>query len=158
MLRFASFGALAAMLLLGACARGVPTGPAVLGLPPSGKDLAQFQGEDASCRAYAAQQIGAVSGARDLQPQYDAAYAQCMSSKGNNVQSLAMLWGFQPLFPDYYAGYYPIYGPLYAGTIFGFANGGGAHGHHHHHGFGPGGFARSGGGRGGVGHGGGARS
>jgi Glycine-zipper domain len=50
--------ALTAMLALGACAVVPPTGPAVLALPPQGKDLAQFQQEDGSCREYAAAQIG----------------------------------------------------------------------------------------------------
>jgi hypothetical protein len=43
---------------LGACAIAPPSGPSVLVLPPEGKNLAQFQREDASCRGYALQQIG----------------------------------------------------------------------------------------------------
>jgi hypothetical protein len=43
---------------LGACAIAPPSGPSVLVLPPEGKNLAQFQREDAFCRGYALQQIG----------------------------------------------------------------------------------------------------
>src|ERR1700733_6385779 len=45
-------------LVLGACAVAPPTGPTVLVLPPAGKDLAQFQADDGTCRGYAVQQIG----------------------------------------------------------------------------------------------------
>ena len=45
-------------LTLGACATAPPAGPSVLVVPPEGKDLAQFQQEDATCRGYATQQIG----------------------------------------------------------------------------------------------------
>lgn len=46
------------ILALAACAVALPTGPAVVALPPEGKNLAQFQQEDAGCRGYAQQQIG----------------------------------------------------------------------------------------------------
>jgi hypothetical protein len=46
------------ILGLMACAVPPPTDPTVLVLPPEGKDLVQFQQEDASCRGYALQQIG----------------------------------------------------------------------------------------------------
>jgi hypothetical protein len=46
------------ILGLTACAAvSPPTGPAVLALPPEGKDLVRFQQEDISCRGYARQQI-----------------------------------------------------------------------------------------------------
>jgi hypothetical protein len=45
-------------LTLGACAVAPPTGPTVFALPSKGKDMAQFQGEEANCRNYAAAQIG----------------------------------------------------------------------------------------------------
>jgi hypothetical protein len=45
-------------LALGACTVAPPTGPDVLALPPAGKNLAQFQQEDANCRGYAQQRIG----------------------------------------------------------------------------------------------------
>jgi hypothetical protein len=44
-------------LALGACAVAPPTGPTILALPTAGKDLAQFQREDTTCRGYAQQQI-----------------------------------------------------------------------------------------------------
>jgi hypothetical protein len=146
------------MLGLGACAVPPPTGPGVVGLPASGKDLTQFQQEDASCRAYASQLIGAGGGASDLytvQQRYDIAYTQCMYSKGNTVRSGGLLFGW-------YASY-PSSGPLYAGTtIFGLGVGAGCcrHSGHsgHHHGW-SGGHAGSGARAGGAGvHGGGARS
>lgn len=46
-----------ATLLLTACAT-VPTGPSVLVLPGSGKNLDQFQADDALCRQWALQQTG----------------------------------------------------------------------------------------------------
>jgi len=53
--------ALAALLggfLLAGCAVRPPTGPTVLAVPPEGKNLAQFQQEEANCRNYAFNQIG----------------------------------------------------------------------------------------------------
>ena len=44
-------------LLVGACTV-MPTGPSVLVLPGTGKSLAVFRGDDASCRQYALQQSG----------------------------------------------------------------------------------------------------
>ncbi|MBL6080795.1 hypothetical protein JMJ56_22530 [Belnapia sp. T18] len=55
-LRFTS--ALAGALALGACAVAPPTGPNVWMVPAEGKNLAQFQQEDAACRGHAQQQIG----------------------------------------------------------------------------------------------------
>jgi hypothetical protein len=57
------FRAKALLLVLGvlgltACAVSPPTVPAVLALPPEGKDLARFQQEDTGCRGYAQHQIG----------------------------------------------------------------------------------------------------
>jgi hypothetical protein len=46
------------ILSMTACAIAPPAGPAVLALPPQGKDLTQFRQEDTSCRGYAQQQIG----------------------------------------------------------------------------------------------------
>jgi hypothetical protein len=46
------------MLALGACAATLPAGASVLVVPPEGKNLAQFQQEDATCRGYALRQIG----------------------------------------------------------------------------------------------------
>ena len=53
--------ALAALLggfLLAGCAVRPPTGPTILAIPPEGKNLAQFQQEEAGCRNYAFNQIG----------------------------------------------------------------------------------------------------
>ena len=58
MLRAKAPPVLLCAIALGACAVAPPTGPAVLALPPQGKDLAQFQQEDAACRGYAQRQIG----------------------------------------------------------------------------------------------------
>src|SRR5262249_53408298 len=49
---------LAAVVLLSACAT-VPTGPSVMVLPGTGKNFDQFQGDTATCRQFAEQQIGA---------------------------------------------------------------------------------------------------
>lgn len=48
-------------LLLSACAVAPPTGPSVMALPGKGKDFAQFQQDDASCRQYASSQVGGVA-------------------------------------------------------------------------------------------------
>ena len=48
---------IAAGLLTTACAT-VPTGPSVMVLPGNGKNFEQFQGDDAVCRQWAAQQTG----------------------------------------------------------------------------------------------------
>ena len=45
-------------ILLAGCAVRPPTGPTVLAIPPEGKNLAQFQQEEANCRNYAFNQIG----------------------------------------------------------------------------------------------------
>ncbi len=46
------------------CAVVPPAGPSVLALPPPGRDLQRFQGEDAWCRNYAFGQIGYGPGAQ----------------------------------------------------------------------------------------------
>ncbi len=47
---------------LGGCAT-LPTGPTVMVLPAPGKPFEQFQAEDATCRQWAAQQLGGPPGA-----------------------------------------------------------------------------------------------
>ena len=47
-------------LLMTACAT-VPTGPSVMVLPGNGKNFEQFQGDDAVCRQWAAQQTGTTA-------------------------------------------------------------------------------------------------
>jgi hypothetical protein len=61
MFRAVSFRLLGGTLVLTACAVAPPIGPAVVALPNEGKDLGQFQREDAACRGYAEQQIGSAS-------------------------------------------------------------------------------------------------
>lgn len=51
--------AAAAGLWLAACT-AVPTGPNVMVLPGTGKNLAEFQADDALCRSWAARQTGAA--------------------------------------------------------------------------------------------------
>ncbi|WP_149539489.1 glycine zipper family protein [Siccirubricoccus phaeus] len=50
--------ALLAPLGLAGCTVAPPTGPQVLAMPPAGKNLTIFQGEDAQCRNYASASIG----------------------------------------------------------------------------------------------------
>jgi hypothetical protein len=57
MSRAVAFVAMAGTLALGACAVA-PTGPSIAAMPPQGKNLAEFQQDDATCRQYAAQQVG----------------------------------------------------------------------------------------------------
>ncbi len=58
MKRVTSCFVLAGALALGACAVPPPTGPSVLALPGQGKNFAQFQQDEGTCRQYAAQQTG----------------------------------------------------------------------------------------------------
>ena len=46
---------------LAACAVAPPTGPSIYAMPAKGKDMAQFQGEEANCRNFAQAQIGGGS-------------------------------------------------------------------------------------------------
>lgn len=62
--------ALAAVLLLGACATLPPSGPSVMVLPGSGKNFDQFRADDYECRNFASDQIG---GATAEQAQVDSA-------------------------------------------------------------------------------------
>ena len=60
MLRTRSLFSCLAALVLGGCAT-FPTGPSVMVLPPPGKPFEQFQADDAVCRGWAGQQIGATA-------------------------------------------------------------------------------------------------
>ena len=60
MLRLGPLAALAAPLVLAACAVAPPTAPSVVALPAKDKSLADFQQDDLTCRQYAAQQFGAA--------------------------------------------------------------------------------------------------
>ena len=64
MSRLSTSAALLGALALGACVAAPPTGPDVAAMPGSGKTLAQFQQDDATCRGYAQQQIGGVQPAQ----------------------------------------------------------------------------------------------
>ena len=61
MLRPTSSIVLAGALAVAGCAAPLPPGPSVMALPSQGKDFAQFQQEDASCRYFAGQQTGFVN-------------------------------------------------------------------------------------------------
>jgi hypothetical protein len=100
--------------------------------------------------------------AGDAQAQYDVAYTQCMTSKGNVVAAPPDYGSAYPGgYPNYayaYPGGYPHYGayPYFIGTApFIFFHGGFRHDHFHHEGFfHHGGFHHEGFHRGGFGHGG----
>lgn len=55
------FSLVAVIVSLGACAT-MPTGPSVMSLPGEGKSFDQFRVDDGTCRQYAYEQIGGVSG------------------------------------------------------------------------------------------------
>jgi hypothetical protein len=83
------------LLLLGvvavsACAT-IPTGPSVTVYPGPGKPFEVFLSDDAVCKQWARQQVGADLYADDwiLQRRYDDAYIQCMFAKGNQVPGIA---------------------------------------------------------------------
>jgi hypothetical protein len=133
MIGLKSFALVASTLVLAACAVEPPVGPQVLALPPSGKNLSQFQQEDASCRNYAAAQIGPQLSSKTattigLQQHYDMAYAQCMATNGNKLEAFPPNYASYYIAPDYYD---PWFGPD-VGVAF---IGGGGHFHHFHHGF-----------------------
>ena len=136
--------ALAVALVSSACVAPPPAGPSVGALPPKGKDAAQFQQEDVSCRQYAWQMLGADAAqysAAAQQQQYDQSYVQCMTAHGNTAPvataaapAYAYPYYAYPYYPYYpYAypySYYPYGYPWYwggFGTSFVFVG----HGHHH---------------------------
>jgi len=57
-------GVPALLLVLAGCAV-VPTGPSMMALPGTGKSFDQFRADDAACRQYAYQQIGATTQAAE---------------------------------------------------------------------------------------------
>lgn len=170
MYRSATLAALSGALALSACAAIPPQGPTVVALPSQGKNLTQFQQEDASCRQYAAAQIGQGAAAqaatrRDastvhtygnngadttehMQISYNIAYTQCMAASGNRLQT------FSQVGPSYLTSDYAYVDPYYydpwlgsvvgigffSGFGHGFRHGGFHHGGFHHGGFGHGGF------------------
>jgi Glycine-zipper domain len=60
------FSLIIAAVTIASCAT-VPTGPSVMALPGSGKSFEQFRVDDASCRQYAYEQVGGVSGQQAAQ-------------------------------------------------------------------------------------------
>ncbi len=60
------FSLLIAAATLAACAT-VPTGPSVMALPGAGKSFDQFRIDDGSCRQYAYEQVGGVTGQQAAQ-------------------------------------------------------------------------------------------
>ncbi|HTH46741.1 MAG TPA: hypothetical protein VMB21_04455, partial [Candidatus Limnocylindria bacterium] len=143
---------------LAACAVAVPTGPEVVVVPPVGKNLTQFQTEDASCRGYAQKLtapaapqdstaqgtagaagggVGTAAGASpqaasagELQYRYDVAYAQCMVASGNQIRSFPPAWSYRPYGIAYGPEYYePWYGSRFSLGFFGGFR------HPHHSGF-----------------------
>jgi hypothetical protein len=153
MFRAKALPLLLGILALKACAVAPPSGPAVVALPPEGKDLARFQQEDTGCRGYAQQQIGygspqqaasqnavgsvsASASVQQQQQQYDIAYAQCMAASGNTLRQFPGGWPYGPYgYPYAFSYYEPWFGLPVA---FGFFGGFGHNFHHqgfHHQGF-----------------------
>lgn len=91
----------AGVLLLAACAAGVPSQPSLLALPGTGRSLDQFNADDAQCRHYAAQRVPAPAGDDwvEAQRSYDFAYIQCMYVKGHKVPVPGQLVGPPPAGP-----------------------------------------------------------
>jgi hypothetical protein len=59
-MRIRTYGVLAGVVLLAACAQ-IPNGPSVAVMPPPGKPFDLFVGDDQLCRNYATQSIGGTS-------------------------------------------------------------------------------------------------
>jgi len=55
------WAALAAVLLLGACATLPPSGPSVMVLPGGGKNFDQFRADEYECRDFASAQLGGAT-------------------------------------------------------------------------------------------------
>ena len=84
--------ALAALLggcFLAGCAVRPPTGPTILAIPPEGKNLAQFQQEEANCRNYAFNQIG-------ISPAEGADRSQVGSAVAGTALGASVVQGGQP--------------------------------------------------------------
>jgi len=78
---------LISVFLLGACST-IPSGPSVLILPGTGKELGQFHNDDWVCREFAHTQISTPKEPDSMeegQHDYDMSYIQCMYSKGHRV-------------------------------------------------------------------------
>ena len=60
MIRAFRFTPLLALLLLGACTT-LPSGPAVMALPGTGKSFDQFRADDFECRQFAGMQVGGTA-------------------------------------------------------------------------------------------------
>ena len=73
-------GVVATIILLSGCVVAPPTGPDIAVMPGSGKNLAQFQQDDASCRQYA---NGMTNGASPSQAANQSALGQCRGGRGN---------------------------------------------------------------------------
>ena len=89
------------------CAVVPPSNPTIMALPAKGKSLNEFQQDDYGCRAYASKAINPAANSQQaqgagsavpatgttphketeasLQQQYNNAYAQCMTAKGNTI-------------------------------------------------------------------------
>lgn len=80
--------ALIAVTLLAGCTI-MPTGPSVLVLPGTAKDMKQFNTDEATCRDYANQRVNPTREERltsmEAQDRYDTGYVQCMYGKGHRV-------------------------------------------------------------------------
>ncbi|MEO6421172.1 MAG: hypothetical protein ABIR84_00385 [Candidatus Nitrotoga sp.] len=88
---------LASVMALSACTTfpTFPTGPGMLVLPGTGKNIDQFRLDEADCRQYATVQIGGKTANEtaannedsviNLQMRYDFAYQQCMYAKGHRI-------------------------------------------------------------------------
>jgi len=66
MRRLLIFSLLFMVAALSACAT-VPTGPSVMALPGTGKTFDQFRADDATCRQFAYEQVGGVTGQQAAQ-------------------------------------------------------------------------------------------
>ena len=66
MRRFILFGLFIMFTSLAACA-SIPNSPSVMSLPGTGKSFDQFRFDDATCRQFAYEQVGGVTGQQAAQ-------------------------------------------------------------------------------------------
>jgi hypothetical protein len=86
-MRAAMIALLAGVVLAAGCTVK-PSGPRVMVLPGEGKQLEEFDRDDASCRGWATERL-AISPEPWSQRQYDVAYMQCMYAAGHQIPMAA---------------------------------------------------------------------
>lgn len=117
-MKFVPLLPIAVCLALGACASIPPGGPSVIAVAGANISDQKFTRDDDECRARARVRAdqAAANGQLGLQGLYDGVYAQCMSSRGYQIEAPpppTYVWGPGPYSygPGPYWGPGPYFGP-----------------------------------------------